>query len=278
MHPVVDLSLGGHHLVVTAYRLMLIVALVVVPVVALLVGSRLGVPRRRMGAVLAAAAAAALVGARLAAVTLSRGDGEPWVERVIHFGAGDFALFGGLALGAAAGYGVCRLAGIDPFRAGDAVAPALGAGIVILRIGCFLAGCCFGEETSVAWGVTYPPGSPAHLDQIGSGNPVLAVLQGPSPVHPIPLYEVAVAVAGVGIALLVLRNRAPAGAALASLVAWYSLWRLALQPLRAVSDASAAPPWLWPAVFAVAAVVAVGWLLRGAGRVRLVSRRAVPGT
>ena len=264
MHPIVDLGLGDQHLLVTSYRLMLVVALVVVPLAALIVGHRIGLARRRFALVLGVSAVGAVIGARVVAVVLSRGDGEPALERLLHLGAGDFALYGGLALGGLVGAAAARAVGFDPRRAGDAVAPALGVGIVAMRFGCFLAGCCFGVTGDVPWAVTYPVGSAAHVHEITSGNPLLAVLNGPSAVHPVPLYEMAVAAAGVGLALLVMRSGAPAGAALAAFLAWYSGWRLLLQPMRAVSAASA-PVWIWTALFAVVAVAAAGWLVRESG-------------
>ncbi|MBT8198840.1 MAG: prolipoprotein diacylglyceryl transferase [Acidimicrobiia bacterium] len=261
MHPIVDLSLGGLHVVMTAYRLAFFVAIVAVPVTALLVGRWLSMPLRRLAVVLAAAGVAAVVGARLLAVTLAHDNGQGWAQRVTTFGAGDFALFGGLILGGVVGFMAARALGLDPHRAGDAVAAAIGVGIIVMRTGCFLAGCCFGKETSVAWGVTYPAGSPSHLAQIGS-DPIEAVLHGPAAVHPIPLYEIGVALAGVGLVAVLLLRRAPAGSPLAAIVVWYSLWRLMLQPVRAVSEASAAPVLLWQLVFAAVAIGAIGYLTR----------------
>jgi phosphatidylglycerol:prolipoprotein diacylglycerol transferase len=43
----------------------------------------------------------------------------------------------------------------------DAVAPSIGFGIFLTRIGCFLNGCCFGAPTHSSWGITFPAGSPA---------------------------------------------------------------------------------------------------------------------
>jgi len=37
----------------------------------------------------------------------------------------------------------------------DLLAPALALGYVFGRIGCFFAGCCYGKETNLPWGVTF---------------------------------------------------------------------------------------------------------------------------
>ncbi|MBX3024663.1 prolipoprotein diacylglyceryl transferase [bacterium] len=70
---------------------------------------------------------------------------------------------------------------------GDACAGAAGFAMAIVRIGCFFAGCCHGTVTSVAWGVAFPPGSPAWHKQLGSG---LLLPDAPAaiPVHPLQLY------------------------------------------------------------------------------------------
>jgi len=48
----------------------------------------------------------------------------------------------------------------------DVIAPAVGFGIFLTRIGCFLNGCCYGKPTESIWGVHFPPNSPAGSYQI----------------------------------------------------------------------------------------------------------------
>ncbi len=43
-------------------------------------------------------------------------------------------------------------------RMGNAFAPAIALGVAIGRIGCFLAGCCFGKATNMDWGVDFGDG------------------------------------------------------------------------------------------------------------------------
>ncbi len=215
---------------------------------------------QRVAPCLAAAGLAAPVGARLlhaaAAGDLSAVD----TAVLLRPAAGDFSLYGGLLLAAAVGWVVCRWLGEDPMAVLDASAPAVAIGIAILRVGCFLAGCCFGVPTDLPWGATYPPGSSAHLHQMARSHPLLAVARGPEPVHPIPLYEIAVALAGAALAAWALRRHARPGTAMAVLLAWYSAWRLVLHPLRAPPPAPAAPDWLYPVLYAAAAAGALLWL------------------
>ena len=61
----------------------------------------------------------------------------------------------------------------------DIFAPGIALGHVVGRLGCLLAGCCFGKQTGVPWAITF--GDPAALTT--SGTP-LGV-----PLHPTQLYE-----------------------------------------------------------------------------------------
>lgn len=58
----------------------------------------------------------------------------------------------------------------------DLAAPVLPLCMAIIRLGCFLAGCCFGLPTELPWGVKF------HSDQV---PPALAPLH----LHPTQLYE-----------------------------------------------------------------------------------------
>lgn len=71
----------------------------------------------------------------------------------------------------------------------DAVAPSIALGFVLVRIGCFLNGCCFGIPTGTPWGVIFPLDSPA-----GQVYPNLKI-------HPTQVYE---ALAGLATLLLLL--------------------------------------------------------------------------
>ena len=66
--------------------------------------------------------------------------------------------------------------GVDPVKYFNALIVSVPLGHAIGRVGCFLAGCCYGHETDSIFGVVFPVG-PAHLHESGH-------------VHPTQLYEV----------------------------------------------------------------------------------------
>lgn len=70
-----------------------------------------------------------------------------------------------------------KLNKLPMLKISDIMAPSLGLGIFITRIGCFLNGCCYGTPTSVSWAMIFPPESAAgyHFTNI--------------PIHPAQLYS-----------------------------------------------------------------------------------------
>ncbi|MBN2060955.1 MAG: prolipoprotein diacylglyceryl transferase [Deltaproteobacteria bacterium] len=68
-----------------------------------------------------------------------------------------------------------RRHGFDIWQIGDLWSPAAAIGQAIGRIGCFMAGCCYGKSTDVPWAVTFT-------------NPKSLALQN-IPIHPTQLYS-----------------------------------------------------------------------------------------
>jgi phosphatidylglycerol:prolipoprotein diacylglycerol transferase len=74
------------------------------------------------------------------------------------------------------------------WTSGDLFAPGIALGYMVGRLGCLMAGCCYGKPTDVAWAVTFT--DPAA--NLNVGTPLNVAL------HPTQLYE-----AGAGLILLI---------------------------------------------------------------------------
>lgn len=242
-----------------AYRMFTIAAALAGLGLTTVLAVRRGIRMRSALAVGAVAIAGGLVGGRLfAALTAVEPFwGDAGTAAALRFG--DMAIFGGLAGALLAGIATTRLAGISATRFGDAAAPAIGIGIALLRVGCLLAGCCFGRETTLPWGITYPPGSFPHMHQIETSGSIAGVLERVGPVHPIPFYEMIAGVLLAALALVILRHRARAGTAFAVTAGGYAFLRLLIEPLRA-PEPGGTPPWFDPVMFAAVAIAALVWL------------------
>jgi phosphatidylglycerol:prolipoprotein diacylglycerol transferase len=85
----------------------------------------------------------------------------------------------------------------------DASMAVSGIAYAVARVGCFVAGCCFGRVCLRPWGIRYPPETEAHLNHLERGL-IPADAAYSLPVHPFPLYAAAV---GLATSLLLLRMR-----------------------------------------------------------------------
>src|SRR5215510_3805771 len=123
----------------------------------------------------------------------------------------------------------------------DAVAPSLCIGLLLTRIGCFLAGCDFGQPWNGPWAVRFPARSLASQQQAAQG--LIPSASMPSlPVHPTQLYESA---AGLTLLLVVLavRHRLTVhGQAFFAFVLGYSILRYVIEIFRADLDRGAVGP------------------------------------
>jgi phosphatidylglycerol:prolipoprotein diacylglycerol transferase len=194
-------TLGGVEL--HSYGLAIALGFTVGTVVAVKEAGRLGLPDR--GAfvdLLFWVLVAGIGGSRLAYVLLHAGDygrlcagggGARSAGRVLadcaaalRLWQGGLVFYGGL-LGA--GAAVALFVRRRRWRFGtvaDALAPGLALGHAVGRLGCFLAGCCYGRPWAA--GLRFPRGSVA-FDELAVTLPVGATAT--PPLHPTQLYEAA---------------------------------------------------------------------------------------
>jgi phosphatidylglycerol---prolipoprotein diacylglyceryl transferase len=103
---------------------------------------------------------------------------------------GGLVFYGGAITGIAVGALYARRRRLPFAPLGDLIAPALAIGHALGRLGCFLAGCCYGKACGpdAAACVRFPAGSVAHAHLAGtSALPAGAPLT--APLHPTQLYE-----------------------------------------------------------------------------------------
>jgi phosphatidylglycerol:prolipoprotein diacylglycerol transferase len=87
--------------------------------------------------------------------------------------------FGGLVAALLAAAWTMRRYDLPPLRTADTFAPAIALGHSIGRVGCFLAGCCWGRPASLPWSVTFT--NPLAHELVGAPLGV--------PLHPTQIYE-----------------------------------------------------------------------------------------
>jgi phosphatidylglycerol:prolipoprotein diacylglycerol transferase len=143
---------------------------------------------------------------------------HPW--RLVEVWQPGLALIGGLLFATVAGVWYARRARLPILSTADLVAPGLGLGIAIGRVGCFLTGLHPGRATSLPWGIEY----------LGAVR------------HPIPLYESVLGLGLLALGLVLLRRRLAPGVVAASIGMGYLVGRSLLDLLRAPVGVPGADP------------------------------------
>lgn len=88
--------------------------------------------------------------------------------RVFKIWEGGLVFYGGLILAVVVAVLYMRRHDLPVLKVGDIVAPSLAIAQAVGRLGCLSAGCCYGRETKVAWGIVFTdPNSLVPLEKLG---------------------------------------------------------------------------------------------------------------
>ncbi len=260
MHPVLRIPLGGG-VELGAYSSLYLLAWVVAPLVAAWFARRAGFSFGRAVVVYGGALAAGVVGARLLDLFVAWRFYAEDPGRIWGLTFQGFSLYGGLVLATFVGIALGRLQRLDVWHLADSAVPGLVVGIVLMRVGCFMRGCCFGVECNLPWGVSFPFGSPAWELQLARGHLGLVQALGGAaalPVHPTQLYEMAAAVVLGAVIFAIVRKGAPAGVPFLLFAAGFTAFRMANGFLRERQEVITAPEWFYPLFYtALVAVIVV---------------------
>jgi phosphatidylglycerol:prolipoprotein diacylglycerol transferase len=85
-------------------------------------------------------------------------------------------------------YGGFIGASLPFWKAADMGGMFVPLGLAYGRMGCLLAGCCFGRNSALPWALRFPPHSPATDKQLEL-HQLHSALQASLPVHPTQIYE-----------------------------------------------------------------------------------------
>ena len=149
------------------------------------------------------------------------------------FWAGGLVYYGGLVFATIGGLWMLRRDRFPWGKASDLSAVGIALGLGFGRMGCLLAGCCFGVSHDGPLGMSFPPFSPASDAQAKLGE-----LAGRGAwshaVHPTQIYEAAISLAIAAAAMLYIQPRKRYdGQVFLWFLAAYALGRFGLEFWRA---------------------------------------------
>ena len=201
---------------------------------------------------------------------------------VLRLWEGGLVWYGAFAGGLLAAALFCRARGVSLARVADLATPGGALGHALGRVGCFLAGCCWGKPCAGAWGARFPAGGLAWLEQRAEGV-IEGWAESTLPVHPTQLYEAGGELILLFVLLALRRRQRFDGQIVGTWALGYALLRCGVEVFRADSARGAllrwgpAPVLRWlslpagswillstsQAIALIAAAAAAAWLVRG---------------
>jgi phosphatidylglycerol---prolipoprotein diacylglyceryl transferase len=174
MYPIL-FRLSG--LTVYAYGFFLATGFVLGLVLAVLKARKAGIPFEKVIDLFFLTVLSAIAGARVLFVltNLTLYLNNPLA--IFRLWEGGLVFYGGFVLAAAVAIVYLRIQRLPVWKLADACSPAISLGLFFGRIGCFFAGCCYGCQTSLPFGVIF------------TNERSLAPLH--VPLHPTQLYDAA---------------------------------------------------------------------------------------
>jgi phosphatidylglycerol:prolipoprotein diacylglycerol transferase len=121
----------------------------------------------------------ALVGAKLMLLVVDFGYFRENPRELLSLVRSGGVFYGGLILAVLVAFWYMRRTRLPVWPTCDAFAPGIALGHAIGRLGCLLAGCCYGRPTAMPWGITFT--DPFAASNVGTPLGV--------PLHPTQIYE-----------------------------------------------------------------------------------------
>ncbi len=219
------------------------VAWLLVSLLTLRAAARRGDDVAALAGVLAIVYAAALIGGIALPALVSAG--ALWSGHGLRLRWSGMVSYAGFACGAVALVVALRRSALRPARAADLLAAPLGLGLCLGRLGCFLAGCDYGQVSSLPWAVRFPAGAAAWRDHVRAGW--ISHQRAESlPVHPTQVYESLLGLTLCATALIVGRTawaRRGEGRVFAVVAGGYALGRIAIENARGDIGRGVFGPW-----------------------------------
>jgi len=148
------------------------------------------------------------------------------------FYAGGLTYYGGFLGASVAAWYLLRADRFPFWKAADMAGMVVPLGLGFGRMGCLLAGCCFGKPTGSSLGLVFPPNSPASESEFKAGL-LKSISESSLHVHPTQIYESGASFAIAALLILYVHGRKRYdGQVFLAFVALYAAVRFALEFLR----------------------------------------------
>ena len=162
MYPIL-FRLGGF--TIYAYGFLVALGFIAGVVLANLKARKEGIPFDRVVDLFFYSVLSAILGSRILFILIHLDAYRENPLDVFKIWEGGLVFFGGLLLAVGVSLAYMKWHRLPIWKWADLFSPSIALGLFLGRIGCFFAGCCYGKETSLFWGVTFTdPNSLARLN------------------------------------------------------------------------------------------------------------------
>ncbi len=166
---------------------------------------------------------AAILGGKLLLLVTDFGSFKANPAELLSLARSGGVFYGGLLLAVAVSFWYMRRHHLPLWPTCDVFAPGIALGHAVGRVGCLMAGCCYGKPTHAWWAITFTDAFTG--DYVGTPLG--------TPLHPTQLYEVAAELAILGFLLwLERRSRNFPGRTFWSYILLYGVSRYAIEFFR----------------------------------------------
>ena len=152
MYPIL-FRLGGF--TVYSYGFFVALGFVAGAVLASLKARKEGIPFERVVDLFFYSVLSAILGSRILFVLINLDAYRKNPLEVFKIWEGGLVFYGGLFLAIGVSLVYMKWHRLPIWKLADLFSPSIALGLFFGRIGCFLAGCCYGKETSLFWGITF---------------------------------------------------------------------------------------------------------------------------
>jgi phosphatidylglycerol:prolipoprotein diacylglycerol transferase len=216
MHPVL-FSIGRFN-IIHSYGLMIAIGILVGLFLAWRQAAREGIDPNKIIDITFYLLVSALIGSRLLFVLMNFQEYAADPIKIFKIWEGGLVFYGGLIPAVAVGIWYIKRLGLPLWQVTDIFAPSVAIGHAFGRIGCFLAGCCYGKPSTLPWAVTFT--DPRSLAPLGI------------PLHPTQLYSSLGLFAIFAVLIWLRKRKAFQGEIFWSYALMYSVFRFFIEFLR----------------------------------------------
>lgn len=223
MYPIIEFFNQEIHV----YRVFMFLSIGLAMVVSIPIFNKLKYSKRYIGVVLTSIVSSFIIGARVFNYIVNYKEYVKAGNRIWEFGFWGFSLYGGLIGTLLAVVVIHRVIRKDFWLFLDYSCIPFSIAFIMMRIGCFLNGCCYGKFTKLPWGIPLSERKQATLAFIIGKQSAFNLR-----VHPTQVYELLCVLVVLPIIIRLVKKNIKSGLVAIGFFIYFTLIRLIILPLR----------------------------------------------